>query len=129
MRVRTRDCMVRWFLGKNLSNFIPPFENSTTRTAIMYIFQLISCSFFLFYSNLPNWNFASNFFKLMENLYFVPGIMIHVGNSIFVLSICLNLLIYPKLEIVMNELRRFKHSADFLANSSHIIESAAILAS
>ena len=26
----------------------------------------------------------------------------------------------------MNELRRFKHSADFLANSSHIIESAAI---
>ena len=33
------------------------------------------------------------------------------------------------LEIVMNELRRFKHSADFLANSSHIIESAAISAS
>ena len=32
------------------------------------------------------------------------------------------------LEIVMNELRRFKHSADFLANSSHIIESAAISA-
>jgi hypothetical protein len=32
-------------------------------------------------------------------------------------------------EIVMNELRRFKHSADFLANSSHIIESAAISAS
>ena len=34
-----------------------------------------------------------------------------------------------KLEIVMNELGRFKHSADFLANSSHIIESAAIFAS
>ena len=33
------------------------------------------------------------------------------------------------LEIVMNELRRFKHSADFFANSSHIIESAAISAS
>ena len=33
---------------------------------------------------------------------------------------------WPKLEIVMNELRRFKPSADFLANSSHIIESAAI---
>ena len=33
------------------------------------------------------------------------------------------------LEIVMNELRRFKHSADFFANSSHILESAAILAS
>ena len=33
------------------------------------------------------------------------------------------------LEIVMNELWRFKHSADFLANSSHIIESAAISAS
>ena len=33
------------------------------------------------------------------------------------------------LEIVMNELQRFKHSADFLANSSHIIESAAIPAS
>ena len=32
-------------------------------------------------------------------------------------------------QIVMNELRRFKHSADFLANSSHIIESAAISAS
>ena len=31
-----------------------------------------------------------------------------------------------KLEIVMNELRKFKHSADFLANNSHIIESAAI---
>ena len=30
------------------------------------------------------------------------------------------------LEIVMNELRRFMHSADLLANSSHIIESAAI---
>ena len=30
---------------------------------------------------------------------------------------------------VMNELRRFKHSADFLANSSHIIESAPISAS
>ena len=29
----------------------------------------------------------------------------------------------------MNELRRFKHSADFFANSSHIIESAAISAS
>ena len=28
------------------------------------------------------------------------------------------------LEIVMNELRRFKHSADLFANSSHIIESA-----
>ena len=25
---------------------------------------------------------------------------------------------YPPLEIVMNELRRFKHSADFLANST-----------
>ena len=37
--------------------------------------------------------------------------------------------IYIDLEIVMNELRRFKHSADFLANSSHIIESAAISAS
>ena len=35
----------------------------------------------------------------------------------------------PQLEIVMNELRRFKHSADFLANSSHIIESASISAS
>ena len=34
-----------------------------------------------------------------------------------------------KVEIVMNELRRFKHSADFFANSSHIIESAAISAS
>jgi hypothetical protein len=34
-----------------------------------------------------------------------------------------------KLEIVMNELRRFKHSADFVAHSSHIIESAAISAS
>ena len=33
------------------------------------------------------------------------------------------------IEIVLNELRRFKHSADFLANSSHIIESAAISAS
>ena len=30
------------------------------------------------------------------------------------------------LEIVMNELQRFKHSAVFFANSSHIIESAAI---
>ena len=28
----------------------------------------------------------------------------------------------------MNELRRFKHSADFFANSSHIIESVAISA-
>ena len=28
----------------------------------------------------------------------------------------------------MNELRRFKHSADFFANSSHIIESATISA-
>ena len=27
----------------------------------------------------------------------------------------------PNLEIVMNELRIFKHSADFLANSSHLI--------
>ena len=35
----------------------------------------------------------------------------------------------PELEIVMNELRRFKHSAYFLAISSHIIESAAISAS
>ena len=34
-----------------------------------------------------------------------------------------------KVEIVMNELRRFKHSADFLAISSHIIKSAAISAS
>ena len=34
-----------------------------------------------------------------------------------------------ELEIVMNELRKFKHSADFLAKSSHIIESAAISAS
>ena len=34
-----------------------------------------------------------------------------------------------KLELVMNELRRFKLSADFLGNSSHIIESAAISAS
>ena len=25
---------VCWFLGKNLSNFVPPFENSTTRIAI-----------------------------------------------------------------------------------------------
>ena len=33
------------------------------------------------------------------------------------------------LEIVMNELRRFKHSADFSANSYHNIESAAISAS
>ena len=32
-------------------------------------------------------------------------------------------------EIVMNELRRFKHSADFLVNSSHITESAVISAS
>ena len=32
-------------------------------------------------------------------------------------------------EIVMNELRRFKYSADFFANSSHIIKSAAISAS
>ena len=30
--------------------------------------------------------------------------------------------VFPKVEIVMNELQRFKHSADFLANSSHIIE-------
>ena len=30
------------------------------------------------------------------------------------------------IEIVMNEMRRFKHSADFPTNSSHIIESAAI---
>ena len=37
--------------------------------------------------------------------------------------------LYRDLEIVMNELRRFKHSADFLANSSHIIESAVISAS
>ena len=35
----------------------------------------------------------------------------------------------PQLEIVMNELRRFKHSADFLAISAHIMESAAISAS
>ena len=34
-----------------------------------------------------------------------------------------------KVEIVMNELQRFKYSADFLAISSHIIESAAISAS
>ena len=34
-----------------------------------------------------------------------------------------------ELEIVMNEMQRFKHSADFLSNSSHIIESAAISAS
>ena len=34
-----------------------------------------------------------------------------------------------ELEVVMNELRRVKHSTDFLANSSHIIESAAISAS
>ena len=34
-----------------------------------------------------------------------------------------------KLEIVMNELRRFKHLADFFVNSSHIIESAGISAS
>ena len=34
-----------------------------------------------------------------------------------------------KIEIVMNGLRRFKHSADLLTNSSHIIESAAISAS
>ena len=33
------------------------------------------------------------------------------------------------IEIVMNELRRFKHSAYFHANSSHIIESATISAS
>ena len=38
-------------------------------------------------------------------------------------------LLWVRLEIVMNELRRFKYSADFLANSSHIIESAAISAS
>ena len=25
---------VHWFLGKNISNFVPPFENSTTRIAI-----------------------------------------------------------------------------------------------
>ena len=34
-----------------------------------------------------------------------------------------------RVELVMNELRRFKHSADVLAISSHIIESAAISAS
>ena len=28
---------VCWFLGKNLSNFVPPFQNSTTRIAIMQI--------------------------------------------------------------------------------------------
>ena len=32
-------------------------------------------------------------------------------------------------KVVMNELRRFKHSVDFFANSSYIIESAAISAS
>ena len=35
----------------------------------------------------------------------------------------------PRIEIVMNELRRFKHSADIFANSSHIIEPTAISAS
>ena len=34
-----------------------------------------------------------------------------------------------RVDIVMNEMRCFKHSADFFANSSHIIESAAISAS
>ena len=33
------------------------------------------------------------------------------------------------LEIVMNELRRFKHSADLFANSSHIIEFSCYLSS
>ena len=62
---------VCWFLDKNLSNFVPPFENSTTRIAITYtlgiIFEknvihsalsaLLICPFFLlstiWYSVLP----------------------------------------------------------------------------
>ena len=40
-----------------------------------------------------------------------------------------SLIIEVLLEIVMKELRRLKHSADCFANSSHIIESAAISAS
>ena len=31
---------VCWFLGKNLSNYVPPFENSTTRIAIILMHEL-----------------------------------------------------------------------------------------
>jgi hypothetical protein len=55
-----------------------------------------------------------------DNLYLVNSrILLLSTKSVF----------RPRLEIVMNELQRFKHSADFFANSSHIIESAAISAS
>ena len=58
----------------------------------------------------------------MENLYFVPGIMIHVGNSIFVLSICLNLLVYPKkyralIEILWSDLT-FKQQNSWIYRSA-----------
>ena len=50
-----------------------------------------------------------------------------VEKSLKIMSFSNNLC--HNLEMVMNELRRFKHSADFLAISSHVIESAAISAS
>ena len=51
------------------------------------------------------------------------------GKDGFKSDNCGGFLLIQKLDIVMNELRRFKHLTDFLANISHIIESAVISAS
>ena len=50
-------------------------------------------------------------------------------SFLIIVSRCISVSHMSDLELVMNGLRRFKHSADFLANSSQIIESAAISAS
>ena len=50
-------------------------------------------------------------------------------SKVFVLEEAIYEFFGLQIEIVMNELRRFKHSADFLANNSHIIGSAATSAS
>ena len=64
--------------------------------------------------NLPRNKKLPVSFEILSYLVYITLVM---TEKVFVGS---------RLEIVMNELRRFKLSADFLANSSYIIESAII---
>ena len=71
---------VCWFLGKNLSNFVPPFENSTTHIAILFNFRdhcLCSCN--------DSWNhiiaLCDQHFD-MEGIWFCP---IKIGLVVLVL--------------------------------------------
>ena len=115
--MKSQKCVVSYYTlltGSNNQFWNNKSDFSLIRTRFTSLAYLLEIYFFRLSQS--NW--------LKQSWFVVSELVVRSGEK-YMIRLG-NFFAENELEIVMNELRRFKHSADFFANSSHIIESAAI---